>query len=233
MFRFKQFAIKQERAAMKVCTDSCLFGSLIATENKKNALDIGCGTGLLSLMVAQKNQKIQITALEIDQNAVLDATENIQESPFANQITLHHQTVQDFAKKSDNKFDLIFCNPPFYQNNLKSDKIDKNIAHHAETLTFNDLAKCIDILLEENGSAWILLPPFEMREFISLVEERKLYVSKRYEIRHDENKPVFRVIIELKRAKAVLEEISLINIYENKQYSPIFAELLRDYYLIF
>ncbi len=233
MFRFKHFLIKQERAAMKVCTDSCLFGSLISSENKKNALDIGCGTGLLSLMLAQKNCDIQITALEIDQNAVLDATENIQESPFSNQITLYHQTVQDFSKNSNDKFDLIVCNPPFYQNNLKSDKIDKNTAHHAETLTFNDLSECIDILLEENGSAWILLPPFEMREFISIIEERKLYVSNRYEVRHDENKAVFRVIVELKRTKVVLEEISVINIYENKQYSPIFVELLRDYYLIF
>jgi tRNA1Val (adenine37-N6)-methyltransferase len=157
MFRFKHFIIKQERAAMKVCTDSCLFGSLIDSENIKNALDIGCGTGLLSLMVAQKNLKIQITALEIDQNAVFDAAENIHESPFLNQITLHHQTVQDFAKKSNEKFDLIFCNPPFFQNNLKSDKIEKNIAHHAETLTFDDLAESIDVLLEEKGSAWILL----------------------------------------------------------------------------
>lgn len=233
MFRFKQFVIKQERAAMKVCTDSCLFGSLIASENKKNALDIGCGTGLLSLMLAQKNQEIQITALEIDQNAIFDATENIQESPFSNQITLHHQSVQDFAKKSDDKFDLIICNPPFYQNNLKSDKIDKNIAHHAETLTFNELAECIDILLEKNGSAWILLPPFEMQQFIILLEERRLYVSKRFEVRHNENKPIFRIIVELKRTKANLEEISLINIYENNQYSPIFVELLKDYYLIF
>ncbi|OYU67044.1 MAG: methyltransferase [Cytophagaceae bacterium BCCC1] len=233
MFRFKHFVIKQERAAMKVCTDSCLFGSLISSENIKNALDIGCGTGLLSLMVAQKNLESQITALEIDQNAVLDAVENIHESPFANQITLHHQTVQDFAKKSNKKFDLIFCNPPFYQNNLKSDKIDKNIAHHAETLTFNELAECIDILLEEKGSAWILLPPFEMREFISIVEEKRLYVSKKFEVRHNENKPILRVIVKLKRTKAILEEISLINIYENNQYSPIFVELLKDYYLIF
>ena len=233
MFRFKHFIIKQERAAMKVCTDSCLFGSLIVSENIKNALDIGCGTGLLSLMVAQKNLESQITALEIDQNAVLDAAENIHESPFANQITLHHQTVQDFAKKSNKKFDLIFCNPPFYQNNLKSDKIDKNIAHHAETLTFNELAECIDILLEEIGSAWILLPPFEMREFISIVEEKRLYVSKKFEVRHNENKPILRVIVKLKRTKAILEEISLINIYENNQYSPIFVELLKDYYLIF
>ncbi len=233
MFRFKQFVIKQERAAMKVCTDSCLFGSLISSENKRNALDIGCGTGLLSLMVAQKNHKIQITALEIDQNAVLDATENIQESPFAKQITLINHSVQDFAKKSKYRFDLIVCNPPFYQNNLKSDKLEKNIAHHAETLTFNDLAECIDNLLEENGSVWILLPPFEMRDFIGLIEERRFYVSKRYEVRHNENKPIFRVIVELKRTNAVLNEISLINIYENKQYSPIFAELLKDYYLIF
>jgi tRNA1Val (adenine37-N6)-methyltransferase len=233
MFRFKHFIIKQERAAMKVCTDSCLFGSLITSENTKNALDIGCGTGLLSLMVAQKNQEIQIMALEIDQNAVLDATENIQESPYSNQITILNNSVQDLAKKSNNKFDLIFCNPPFYQNYLKSDKREKNIAHHAETLTFNDLAECIDLLLKEKGSAWILLPPFEMREFISIVEEKKLYVSKRFEVRHNENKPIFRVIVELNRTKTILEEISIINIYENNQYSPIFVELLKDYYLIF
>jgi tRNA1Val (adenine37-N6)-methyltransferase len=233
MFRFKHFIIKQERAAMKVCTDSCLFGSLIPSENIKNALDIGCGTGLLSLMVAQKNPEMHIMALEINQNAVLDATENIQGSSYSNQITILNNSVQEFAKKSNNKFDLIFCNPPFYQNHLKSDKLEKNIAHHAETLTFNDLAECIDILLKEKGSAWILLPTFEMREFISIMKEKKLYVSKRFEVRHNENKPIFRVIVELKRTEAILEEISIINIYENNQYSPIFVELLKDYYLIF
>lgn len=233
MFRFKNFVVKQERAAMKVCTDSCLFGSLVSVENKQRVLDIGCGTGLLSLMLAQKSENLRITAIEIDADAVLDAIENIQESPFRNQIDLVHQSVQDFSKKSEEKFDLIVCNPPFYQNNLKSDKSGKNIAHHADELTFSDLVNSIDQLLTPEGSVWLLLPPFEMSTFLKLSSEKGFFLKRKYLVRHDENKPIFREIVQLRRIKTEQVEISAINIYENHQYSPIFVELLRDYYLIF
>ena len=233
MFRFKNFVVKQERAAMKVCTDSCLFGALVSIENKERVLDIGCGTGLLSLILAQKSKNLRITAIEIDADAVLDASENIQESPFSNQIDLVHQSVQDFSKKTEEKFDLIICNPPFYQNNLKSDISSKNIAHHADELTFNDLTDIIDQLLTPGGSAWILLPPFEMITFLKLSSEKGLFQKRKYSVKHNENKPVFREIVELQRIKTEQVEISTINIYENHQYSPIFVELLRDYYLIF
>jgi tRNA1Val (adenine37-N6)-methyltransferase len=233
MFSFKKFSIKQDRAAMKVCTDSCLFAALVSVENKERVLDIGCGTGLLSLMLAQKNKNLRITAIEINADAVLDASENIQDSPFRDRISLVHQSVQDFSKKSEEKFDLIVCNPPFYQNNLKSDKSSKNIAHHADELTFYDLAYCLKQLLTPDGSAWLLLPPFEMNSFLKLSSENGFFPKRKYLVKHSENKPVFREIVELQRIKTEQVEISPINIYENHQYSPIFVELLRDYYLIF
>lgn len=233
MFSFKKFSIKQDRAAMKVCTDSCLFAALVSVENKERVLDIGCGTGLLSLMLAQKKQTLKITAIEINADALLDASENIQESPFKNQVNLVHQSVQDYSKKTEEKFDLIVCNPPFYQNNLKSNKSNKNIAHHADELNFNDLAYSIKQLLSTEGSAWVLLPPFEMNTFLKLSSEKGFSPKRKYLIKHNENKPVFREIVELKRTKAQQVEISAINIYENHQYSPIFVELLKDYYLIF
>lgn len=233
MFRFKNFTVKQERAAMKVCTDSCLFGALVSIEDKESVLDIGSGTGLLSLMLAQKSKNLCITAIEIDADAVLDAKENIEVSPFRNQINLVHQSVQDFLKKSEKKYDLIVCNPPFYQNNLKSDKSSKNIAHHADELTFKDLTYSIDQLLTPEGSIWILLPPFEMSTFLKLSFEKGFYLKRKYLVKHDESKPVFREIVELRRTKTEQVEISNINIYENHQYSPIFVELLKDYYLIF
>lgn len=218
---------------MKVCTDSCLFGALVSVENKQRVLDIGCGTGLLSLMLAQKSKNLQITAIEIGEDAVLDASENIQESRFRNQISLVHQSVQDFSKKSEEKFDLIVCNPPFYQNNLKSEISSKNIAHHADELTFSDLTDSTDQLLTPGGSIWILLPPFEMNTFLKLSSEKGFFPKRKYLVKHNENKPVFREIVELQRTKTEQVEISAINIYENHQYSPIFVELLRDYYLIF
>jgi tRNA1Val (adenine37-N6)-methyltransferase len=183
--------------------------------------------------LAQKSKSLEITALEIDDDAIKDAKTNFEQSKYANQIKLFHQSVQDFTKKTDHKFDLIVTNPPFYQKSLKSDKVNKNVAHHAESLTFDELIDCIDKLLSEDGSVWILLPPFEMSEFLAKAKDKRLFVSKKHKVKHNETKPVFREIVELKRSKMEIEKISTINIYENNQYSPIFVELLKDYYLIF
>lgn len=233
MFRFKKFFVSQEHAGMKVCTDSCLFGSLISTENKTNALDIGAGTGLLGLMLAQKNQNLKVTAIEIDGLAVLDATKNIEESPYNDQIQLIHQSIQGFVKSSTQKFDLIVSNPPFYQNNLRSNRLEKNMACHAESLTFDELANVIENLLSESGSAWIMLPPYEMQDFLKKSIEKKFYINRKYLVKPNEVKPVFREIVELTWSKVQETKVAEINIYENQHYSPIFAELLKDYYLIF
>ncbi|WP_367914104.1 tRNA1(Val) (adenine(37)-N6)-methyltransferase [Leadbetterella sp. DM7] len=233
MFRFKQFTVIQENAAMKVCTDSCLFGALIGSGGATCALDIGTGTGLLSLMVAQRHPGLSVDAVEVDAGAAADAAQNFMNSPFRERLRLHEETIQDFARASRQTYGLVFCNPPFYEDRLKSPDRYKNIAHHATGLSFRELAATSARLLASEGVLWILLPPFEMERFIREAAENSLYMQERYAIRHNAAKPVFREIVVFSRSKPGNPAPREIIIYENDKYSSIFAELLRDYYLIF
>ncbi|MCD8540954.1 MAG: methyltransferase [Leadbetterella sp.] len=233
MFRFKQFTVVQENSAMKVCTDSCLFGALICPEKPVNALDIGTGTGLLSLMLAQRYPLLSIDAVEIDPNAATDARHNFSHSPFAGRVSLHECAIQDFAKETERAYDLIFCNPPFYENRLKSPDRHKNIAHHAAELSFRELAGVSARLLSHTGVVWILLPPFEMARFITEASTASLNLKDRFIIRQRAGKPVFREVASFSRQITGNPHEQEIIIYENDKYSTIFAGLLRDYYLIF
>jgi tRNA1Val (adenine37-N6)-methyltransferase len=233
MFKFKKFSIYQDNTAMKVCTDSCLFGALIDVKNHQKALDIGAGTGLLTLMLAQKSKNLSLTAVEIDENAVKDATQNIFNSPFSKQIKIEKKSIQEFTESSAEKFDLIISNPPFFQNNLKSPKVEINLAHHNTSLSFEELVFSLDNHISQDGKVWVLLPPFEMKGFLKICTKYQLFLNKKYSIKHQETKPVFREIIELSRQENTKPACSEINIYENNHYSPIFVKLLKDYYLIF
>ena len=218
---------------MKVCTDSCLFGALIDVKNHQKALDIGAGTGLLTLMLAQKSKDLSLTAVEIDDNAVKDATFNISNSPFLKQIKIVKKSIQEYTESNPEKFDLIVSNPPFFQNNLKSPKGEINLAHHNSSLSFKELVFSLDKHLSQDGKIWILLPPFEMKSFLKICTKYQLFLNKKYSIKHQETKPIFREIIELSRQENTKPACCEINIYENNQYSPIFVKLLKDYYLIF
>jgi tRNA1Val (adenine37-N6)-methyltransferase len=231
MFRFKQFTVVQDHAAMKVCTDACLFGALIATENHQNILDIGTGTGLLALMLAQKNKNSKITAVEIDDDAIIDANFNIENSPFSSRIELFHTSIQEFQQTK--KYDCIISNPPFFQNNLKSTDVARNKALHNNSLTLSELAKIIGQLLESGGNTWILLPPYEMSVFSSEIQYLGFTVKKKFIVKHDPTKKPFREIGCFSRLNDGNCTGEVINIYESGQYSGRFVELLKDYYLIF
>lgn len=233
MFKFKKFTIRQENSAMKVCTDSCLFGALLKPENAKKALDIGTGTGLLSLMLAQKSKNLLIDAIEIDPLAFKDAVYNISKSEFSKRINTYNHSIQDFAKDTSKTYDLIFTNPPFYQNQLKSPFAEKNLAHHTSDLGFDELAYISGNLLHEKGSLWVLLPPQSMASFIIQANRVNLHPGEVFKIRHNENKPVFREVINFRFGKSDNLQVNEILIYENHKYSSIFTELLKDYYLIF
>lgn len=231
MFRFKQFTVTQENSAMKVCTDSCLFGALIRANQPVNALDIGTGTGLLSLMVAQRYPQLILDAVEIDSGSAADARYNFTHSPFQDRLRLHECAIQDF--KTEKTYDLVFSNPPFYENRLKSPHSRKNLAHHATGLSFRELAGISARLLSADGTLWILLPPFEMEAFITEARSHSLGITARYTVRHDTGKPVFREVVAFSRQHPPHAPSQEIIIYENAKYSSIFAALLRDYYLIF
>ncbi|MDZ7936081.1 MAG: methyltransferase [Emticicia sp.] len=231
-FTFKQFTINQDRCAMKVCTDACILGASTEVENVNRILDIGTGTGLLSLMLAQRTNA-QIEAVEIDKDAYSQAVMNIKESVFSEKIKIFHQRIQEFNPTA--KYDLIISNPPFYQQSLKSSDAKTNKALHAVELSFDDLIDSVLRLLSLGGRFVVLLPPFEIEKLIQIAQKKGLYLSKKMSISHDESKPVFRVIATFLTQKVYnLEEKSLIIHNEDgKTYSNEFRDLLKDYYLIF
>jgi tRNA1Val (adenine37-N6)-methyltransferase len=233
MFTFKQFKIEQTHTAMKVCTDSCLFGALIRTENHINALDIGTGTGLLSLMLAQKNKTLKIDAVEIDEQACIDAKLNFENSNFKNQIALHNLSIQEFENSTKKKFDLIISNPPFYENSLLSPSKNKNIAHHAVQLSLENLVKAIMSMLNDEGRVWIILPPISFEKIVNINKSNGLFCSEIIDVHHDTQKPCIRKIGVFEKINHSKQIYSRVDIRDKKDYSKRFTELLMDYYLIF
>lgn len=231
-FTFKQFTINQDRCAMKVCTDACILGASTVVENVNNILDIGTGTGLLSLMLAQRTNA-QIDAVEVDEDAYQQAVMNVKVSQFAEKIEVHHQRIQDFT--STETYDLVISNPPFYQQSLKSTDAKANKALHAVELSFDDLIDSVLRLLSIDGRFVVLLPPFEIEKLIRIAQKKGLYLSKKMSIRHDESKPIFRVIATFMTQKIhnLEEETLIIHNEDGKAYSNEFRDLLKDYYLIF
>ncbi len=233
MFTFKQFKIVQANAAMKVCTDSCLFGALINVHGHTNVLDIGTGTGLLSLMLAQRNRKSQIDAVELDSNACIDAELNFSSSAFTSQLHLHNVSIQDFAKRSKKQYDLVISNPPFYENSLLSPLEAKNIAHHTTQLSLDDLLLAIDSVLAPNGKTWIILPPVSFDKFLKLAIKKGLFCTELTDIHHNAEKPCIRKIGVFEKTQSLIQVHKPISIRENKAYSEQYKTLLKDYYLIF
>lgn len=229
-FTFKHFTIYQDRCAMKVCTDACILGASTNVDNVKNILDIGTGTGLLSLMLAQRGDA-KIDAVEIEENAYSQALSNVSESKFSDKITVFHQDIKSYS--SPNSYDLIISNPPFYQKSLKSPDSQANKALHAVELTLEALIDSVKRLLKPNGRFVVLLPPFEVEKLIQLAQKKELYLSKKILIQHDESKPIFRVIATFQNLQMLdyQEETLVIHEKDSKTYSEKFRILLKDYYL--
>lgn len=233
-FDFKKFRVFQDQCAMKVCTDSCLFGAWIEVINSNKILDIGAGTGLLSLMVAQRT-KAQITAIEIDKSAFEQAKFNFENSIFNSNLTVIHISLQQFLLKQELPiFDTIICNPPFFKNYLKSNNLSINHAKHDIGLTLQDLANAIPILLSEKGIFYVLLPEYESKLFEKLmINFEKITELKVYNTEID-NK-IFRIFSGYSYKNQLLDRLKS-NIYiKNKIniYSNHFKTLLNDYYTIF
>lgn len=222
---------------MKVCTDACILGAYADKENASRILDIGAGTGLLSLMLAQRTDA-HIDAVEIDDAAFVQAQVNISESKFTQKVSLHHQSIQDFSTQhhnSDIKYDLIISNPPFYQNSLQSPDEQTNKALHAATLTFDELIEAVLHLMAPGGRFIILLPPFEALQLAAFAQKKALYLSKKLLIQHNTQKQVFRHIMtfEKKPVSEYTEETLVIHEKDTGAYSDKFRNLLSHYYTIF
>ncbi len=226
-FQFKQFRIEQGGSGMKVTTEGCILGSWVNAENATNILDIGAGTGLLSLMIAQRS-KANIDAVEIDENAAEQTKLNFKNSPWSDRLQLYPNSIQNF--KSENKYDLIVSNPPFFSNHLKNQNQQKNNAIHDDLLNQEDLLNSISNLLQDNGNAYILLPEHESKQLEINAKKLGLHIIEKLEVYNQPNGRVFRVISKLSK-KHLEQTIEQLIIREGNEYSGVFKKLLKEYYL--
>lgn len=237
-FRFKEFTIHQDRCAMKVTTDACLFGAWCAetlsldyntSDNPKTLLDAGAGSGLLSLMVANKT-KVLVDAVEVDAAAAGQAKENAAASPWRERITVVHANVLQWHPA--HQYDCIVSNPPFYENDLKSPKARKNLAHHDEGLPLAGLFLFVKKQLKKNGSFFLLLPAKRADEALRLLQENGFHLYKKTLVKQTPDHPPFRVMMQAGKTEKPERPETVITIKSGGQeYSPEFVSLLKPYYL--
>ncbi|WP_440053749.1 tRNA1(Val) (adenine(37)-N6)-methyltransferase [Pseudoalteromonas sp. T1lg65] len=227
-FTFKQFTIKQNHAAMKVSTDGILLGAWAPVEGVKHILDIGTGTGLIALMSKQRNPQASVTAVEIDEQAVLDAKDNFMSSPWPD-IQLQQIDIQSFY--SDNLFDLIISNPPYFNDSLKGPNERRNRARHTDSLSFLTLITSYQRLSTPTGKLAVILPESESQHFCQLVNQRQLFIQSNWAIRSAPDKAVSRRLLLIgKVPKNLLQQVLVIR-NEKNQYSEAFTNLCKAFYL--
>ncbi len=217
---------------MKVCTDACLFGALIPPNPLKGefyALDIGTGTGLLSLMFAQKNPLAIIDAVEIDEAAAEQATNNFAASPWAERLHLFNIDVLKFSLEK--KYDCIFSNPPFFEDDLKSPDEAKNNAKHNTTLGLIELLQVVETHLTANGLFAILLPYHRVSYFIEEAVKSDLHLTQQILVKQTAEHNYFRGILFFSRMKSQLQNTKIIIKDNNGNYTNEFIAALKDYYL--
>jgi tRNA1Val (adenine37-N6)-methyltransferase len=227
IFKFKHFEVNQSNSAMKIGTDSMVFGSLIDVEGKSNALDIGTGTGVLSLMTAQRNPSLKITAIEIEVDAFDEAKINFENSSFQSQLTAFHIDFLNF--RPDSKFDLIFSNPPYFENASKSSSQQKNLARHDDSLPLNVLFENVAVHLTENGLFWVILPNLTFDTYSEFASKIGLHLVKQIEIFGKENQLV-RKIGAFSKINKSIEHSRLIIRKNDGNYTDEYKKLTVDYH---
>jgi Predicted O-methyltransferase len=231
-FRFKQFTVYHDKCAMKVGTDGVLLGAWANVENRDDILDMGTGTGLIALMMAQRNLTSEIVAIDSDESAVKQAGENIGNSPFADRIVVKCADFRQFVQNSLMRFDLVVSNPPYFSHSLLPPDKQRAQARHSVSLTLDDLMRSAKSCLKNNGVLSLILPFDKSYELEQLCEKHVFYVKRQtivYPLPDSEPK---RILMELSvRPSENVKMDSLIIETERHRYSNEFSDLVRDFYL--
>lgn len=230
-FRFKQFTVQQDACAMKVTTDACIQGAWTPAPDKATAaLDIGTGTGLLSLMLAQRYPHLHIDAVDTDVAAAAQATANAAASPWANRINVLHADIRTYASTA--KYDLIIGNPPFFKSSLLSGNKEKDVARHDVSLKQEELLQAVTTLLSPEGSFSLLLPFTEYRQWQPLFAEYGLHEQQILYVKHHPDANVKRVVSILSKiATSAIVENTLTIKESGGNYTAFFKDLLGNFYL--
>lgn len=231
-FVFKQFTIRQQQSAMKIGTDSVLLGCLIDTGNASTILDIGTGTGLLALMMAQRTAA-KIKAVEIDEQAAEEALYNFEQSKWSNRISLHQTSIQQFCKESQLKFDLIVTNPPYYPitHHTEITQKKRSVARQTNILSFHELIESILTLLNPTGYCWLILPVQEGSDFIEIAANNNLLLQHKINIKPKMNKECNRVVLQLGRTRNVFVEQTFVVYEDDGTPTTSYKNIAADFYI--
>ena len=231
-FVFKQFIVKQNKCAMKVGTDAVLLGSWADLPLSGQILDIGAGTGIITMMLAQRSIA-EVDTIEIDKDAYHQAVENCSNCKWKDRLNVHHISFQDFVGKKHKKYDAIVTNPPYFSNSLQASTESRTRARHTCELSFEELIDGIKELLHLKGSFAIILPSKEAEELTEIAEENGLYLAKIMRIKTTETKPAKRVMMQFMFHRKTFSESTLVIENSDHTYTSDYKHLTRDFYLGF
>lgn len=239
-FAFKQFEIKQDNCAMKVGTDGVLLGAWTGVSGANSILDIGTGTGVIAIMLAQRTQNregetTKIHAVEIDDAAFFQAEDNMKTSPFAERLAVFHDSIQNFSKNTASKYDLIVSNPPFFTGGTLSSNGDKTNVRHTVKLSHGDLLNATRIVLNKNGRFAVILPLIEGLRFVEIARTYGFFITRRTDVRPKKDKAIERLLLEfeLSEKPCVHDELVIQNAADERDYTDDYKALTKDFYTIF
>lgn len=228
-FQFKRFTVFHDRCAMKVGTDGVLLGAWTDVSTSQRILDIGTGTGLIALMLAQRNATAQITAIDIDEAAVEQAKENIASSPWKNRIEVTQQDVCCFS--SNRLFDTIVSNPPYFNQSLKGPDSQRNTARHTDSLDSSQLLEKVAEILHPEGRFSIIIPSDQTDEIIRIAATYGLHPSRQTDVITRPGLPPKRALLAFQKTKGICHKNELVIELERHVYSEDYIALTRDFYL--
>ena len=231
-FEFKQFSIQQDQCAMKIGTDGILLGAWTSLDkNPESILDIGAGTGILSLQLAQRCQAETLEAIEINEDAFEQCVVNFENSPWGDRLFCFHASAQEFAAEMEEEYDLIISNPPFYSDEYKSNNNKRNTARFTDTLPFRDLAIFAYQFLSEKGIFALILPRKEEENFIALASEVGLFPKRICRVKGNPTSEVKRSLMEFTFEKSEIIQEKLTIEISRHVYTEAYKNLVKDFYL--
>ena len=231
-FQFKQFSVNQDQCAMKIGTDAVLLGAWVSLEqNPFSILDIGAGTGIIALMVAQRSQAELIDAIEIDDLAYEQCVANFENAPWNDRLFCYHASLEEFADEIEDKYDLIISNPPFYSENFKTEKSQRDLARFVDAMPFKHLIDSASKLLSENGVFAVIIPSKEEAHFTTLASNVNLFPNRVLNIKGSPSSDIKRSLIEFSFRESETKTDELIIETSRHEYTQDYINLTKDFYL--
>ncbi|MEP6734911.1 MAG: methyltransferase [Chryseolinea sp.] len=229
-FHFKQFSVRHDSSAMKVGTDAVLIGSWSNVGDAQSILDIGTGSGIIALMMAQRSSNTtRIDAVEIDDREAAQAADNVSNSPWTNRVHVHTGSIQSFDP--GRQYDVIISNPPYFIDSQKPPTQNRTMARHTTSLDYKELSHCVRRLLHTQGRFYIILPAAESTVFITTVRFDGLFCTKKVFFKTRNNKPVERMMMEFNLRPAQCEESELVLYEHGSTWTAEYRALTDDFYL--